>query len=185
MPTLDYPRTTVRAGTAAVVPGSTLAAGDRPALVPGTPGWVHLSPDGTLTVTPPRHVRAGLWSVTVEVRTSTGSTRFAIAELDVQGAVTPEAEQHELDPWCEVELASSTPGGVAAVTVDGGKPLPPNAHVETSRQGSRLRCIPVGGSTVWVPSPRLVPSIRLRVVYSDGSTNVVDAGLRLPVVQDR
>lgn len=174
-----YPRTVVRAGGASVV-APAISVGENPTLVPGSPGWASLSPDGSLTLTPPAETREGIWPVTVAARTPGGRRRYVVAEINVQAAAAPEAQRHEIDPWCEVDLEPGSPGGVAVITVDGGKRLPVGARVETARRGSRLRCAPVAPDALWVSSPRLLPSVRLRVVYADGSTDLSDAALRLP-----
>lgn len=146
-----YPRTSVRAGGATVV-APVVPVGENPALAPGSPGWVNLSPDGSLTLTPQAEAREGIWRVTVQARSAGGATRYVVAEVDVETPAVPDAHQHEIDPWCEVSLS----------------------------QGMRLRCAPVASDALWVPSPRLLPSLRVRMVYGDGSTDVADAALRLP-----
>src|SRR5699024_8556003 len=125
-----------------------------------------------LTLTPAAQARTGTWLLTVRVRAPDQSVRDVAAEVDVQGAAGPEAQQHETDPWCEVVLEPGAPGGVAVVTVDGGLPVPVGAWVETVRRGSRLRCGPVAPDALWVSSSRLLPSVRVRVVSSDGSTDL-------------
>src|SRR5699024_2892273 len=154
--------------------------GSGPILAPGSPNWVRVSPDGSLTLTPPAEAPTGTWRLTIRTRTPGRDVRDVLAEVDVQGAVGSEAQRHEIDPWCEVSLEPEVPGGVAVVTVDGGRPLPPGARVETVRRGSRLRCAPIAPGALWVSSPRLLPSVRVRVVYRDGSTDLADAALRLP-----
>lgn len=177
---LAYPRTSVRAGGATVVTPA-VPVGENPVLAPGSPGWVSLSPDGSLTLTPPAEARDGTWSVTIATRAPGETRRHVVVEIDVQAAPAPQAQRHEIDPWSEVSLSPGMPGGVAVVTIDGGKPLPAGARVETARRGSRLRCAPVAPDALWVSSPRLLPSLRVRVVYGDGSTDVADAALRLPI----
>lgn len=174
-----YPRAVVRAGAACVL-APAVPVGSHPVLSPGSPDWVRISPDGSLTLTPPVQARTGRWHLTVRVRTPGQSVRDVVAEIDVQGAAGLEAQRHEIDPWCEVILEPGAPGGVAVLTVDGGLPLPVGARVETVRRGSRLRCVPVAPDALWVSSPRLLPSVRVRVVYSDESTDLADAALCLP-----
>lgn len=177
-----YPRVVVRAGTAAVVTPTCPLPEGRLALAPGSPDWATLSPDGTLTLAPPAETREGRWVITVQALAPDGAVCCAVVEVDVEGAPVPEAERHEIDPWCEVALSPGLPGGVAVITVDGGRPLPDGAHAETARDGSCLRCVPVTPDALWVSSPRLRPTVRVRVIYSDGSTDGVDAALRLPDV---
>lgn len=174
-----YPRATVQAGAARVLTPM-IPMGSGPVLAPGSPDWVRVSPDGSLTLTPPAEAPTGTWRLTIRTRTPGRDVRDVLAEVDVQGAVGSEAQRHEIDPWCEVILEPEVPGGVAVVTVDGGRPLPPGARVETVRRGSRLRCAPIAPGALWVSSPRLLPSVRVRVVYRDGSTDLADAALRLP-----
>lgn len=45
---------------------------------------------------------------------------------------------------------------------------------------SRLRCAPVAPDARWVPAHRLLPSLRPRVIYSDGEADLSEAALRLP-----
>src|SRR5690625_4628027 len=154
--------------------------GSRPVLAPGRPDWVRVSPDGSLTLTPLAEAPIGTWRLLIQVRAAGQGMCEVVAEFDVQGAATAEADRHEVDPWCEVVLEPGVPGGVAVVTVDGGRPLPVGARVETVRRGSRLRCAPIAPGALWVSSPRLLPSVRVRVVYRDGSTDPADAAMRLP-----
>lgn len=175
---LSYPASTVRAGTAALQhpqyrePGTSLALG------PCHPDWVSISPDGTLTLTPPAQTAPGMHRVPITIH-APGCSRSAVADVAVLPAAIPEAEQHSIDPWCEVETAPGHLGGLAIVTVDGGHPLPRGARVEEALRGTRLAAAPVAESALWVASPRLVPTLRLRVLYADGSSDTADATLRL------
>ena len=175
---LFYPRSAVRAGAACVV-SPVAEVTTTPSLAPDAPCWASVSPDGSLTLTPPLDARAGIWRVTVQIGSSEGGQRSVVAVVDVEAAADPEAQIHQIDPWCEVALAPGMPGGVTVITVDDGHPLPPGARVEAVRRGSRLRCTPVSPDALWVSAPRLRRSVRVRVVYGDGSTDVADAGLRL------
>jgi len=171
-----YPRVAVRAGAAAVVALTCSAPEGMLVLAAGSPGWVTLDPDCTLTLAPPAELREDVSVTTVQTRTPSGSLRRAVVEVDVEGAATQEAEQNDVDSWCEVAPWPDLPCGVALVTVKVGKPLPAGARVETARDGSRVRCAPVAAEALSVSSPRLRSSVRVRVVSADGSTDSADAG---------
>src|SRR5699024_6372325 len=158
-----YPRATVQAGAACVLTPM-IRRGWGPTPAPGSPSWGRGTPHSGLTLTRPAEAPAGPRRVPSGTRRPGGDGRDGPAQVAVQGAVGSEAQRHEIDPWCEVILEPGVPGGVAVVTVDGGRPLPPGARVETVRRGSRLRCAPIAPGALWVSSPRLLPSVRVRVV---------------------
>jgi len=139
--------------------------GSRPVLAPGSPDWVRVSPDGSLTLTPLAEAPIGTWRLLIQVRAAGQGMCEVVAEFDVQGAATAEADRHEVDPWCEVVLEPGVPGGVAVVTVDGGRPLPVGA-----------RGPPWPRTTTWFSSVRRRGSRAPRSVYNRMVLRVRDSG---------
>ncbi|UQN30517.1 hypothetical protein [Brachybacterium kimchii] len=136
-----------------------------------------LSPNGALTLTPPRETPVGHHHVRIRATGQDGSPKPVSADIDVLPAALLDADRHSIDAWCEVITRPDSPGGVAIVTIDGGRALPEGAHVESAHHGTRISAVPVNDDQMWVASPRLIPSLRLRVVYPDGSTDVAGAAL--------